>query len=263
MRKPTKINFESSTSCNSMCTFCPRYIMTRNKGEMSDELFYKIIKEGKEMGVTNYSPFLNGEPFVFPRIWDWLDYMEKEGVGVGLYTNGEFIDVDRIIKYKNIRYINCSINAATKETYDKVMRRPNYERVVKNVNELYKKAPFMVRSSMVVTEDNIHEVEQFKKMYRRAHVVGFYDWTGDKHDKYSRKGEKEPCYVLLHQMFILWDGRVVACCPDYDAKLVIGDMNKDSLKDIWANNQWMRDKHAEGKWDDIPVCKNCNYNTKL
>ena len=64
-----KIQFESSTACNAKCTFCPRYDMTRPKGEMSDELFYKIIKEGKEIKDSVFIPFLNGEPFVFPRIW--------------------------------------------------------------------------------------------------------------------------------------------------------------------------------------------------
>ena len=255
-----KLNFECTTFCNAKCIFCPRYEMTRPTGEMSDELFHKLIKDGKEMGIYRYSPFMNGEPFIFPRIWEWLDYMEKENVVVSLYTNAEFVDVDRLVRYKNIWYLNCSVNAATKETYDKVMRGPNYEKVVKNVNELFKKAKFPVRASMILVDENKHELEQFKKMYRRHKICGFGNWTGDKKNVLARKGEKEACFVLFHQMYILWDGRAVLCCMDYDGKQIVGDANKQTLKEIWESYEWVREKHRKGEWNDIPVCRYCNYN---
>lgn len=68
-----KIQFESTTKRNAKCKFCPRYDMTRPQGEMSDELFHKIIEEGKKFRKAHFVPFLNGEPFVFSRIWGWLD----------------------------------------------------------------------------------------------------------------------------------------------------------------------------------------------
>ena len=255
-----KINFESSTACNARCTFCPRYDMTRKMGQMSDELFHKIIKEGKEAGVRRYSPFMNGEPFVFPRIWKWLDYMEKEGVQVGLYTNAEYLDVDRILKYKNIWYISCSINAATKETHKKVMRGPDFDVCVKKTKDLIERAPFFARASFVRCDDNIHEEQAFRDMFpRRAKVCGFANWTGDRDAKVARKGKKIPCNVLLTQMFILWNGDVVPCCMDYDGKMVVGNANKEHIKDLWDKLNWMRVKHKNNDFN-IPICKKCNYN---
>ncbi len=260
MKFPDKINIESSTNCNARCVFCPRDTMIRPKGSMSDELFHKIIKEGKEMGVKNYSPFFMGEPFVFPKIWEWLDYMEKEGVGVGLYTNGQFIDVERVIKYKNIRYLNFSINALTAETHRKVMRGPKFEKVMENYKKARMLAPFYVRKSFVVHELNVHEVKEFESQ-RGSEVVGFYDWTGDKYSVLARKGEKGPCWVLFHQMTILWDGRVVPCCADYNGKLILGDVSKQSLREVWLNTEWLREKHRKMEFDTSP-CDTCNYNTK-
>lgn len=253
-----KINFESSTACQARCTFCPRDNMTRPKGEMSDELFHKIIREGKAMGIKRYSPFLYGEPFIFPRIWQWLDYMEREGVWVALYTNAEFMDVDRLIKYKNIHYVTCSLNAATKETHAKVMRGPKYEAVKKNVDELFKKATFRVRTSFIRTDENIHEVDLFKSMYRKRAVGDFTNWTGDR-SSFRKVTKRVPCYLLFHQMCILWDGKVVPCCNDYNAKQVLGDANKQSLKEIWENAAWIREKHRNLDFN-IPVCKDCDYN---
>src|SRR3989338_6870154 len=112
MPRPKTIQFEGSTSCNANCVFCPRSAMARSQGTMSDEMFHKIIKEGKEMGARRFIPFLNGEPFANPKIFEWLDYMEKEGVSTCLFTNAELLDeekTDKLVKYKNIEYINCSL----------------------------------------------------------------------------------------------------------------------------------------------------------
>ena len=262
MGRPFKINFESSTACNAKCIFCPRFDMKRVKGQMSDELFHKIIKDGKAMGVYDYSPFFMGEPFVFPKIWDWLDYMEKEGVTVALYTNGEYVDIDRLAKYKNVRYLDFSINAATKETHTKVMRGPEFDMVKKKYEEARRKLNCMVRASFVTIEENVQEIEAFRKMFRRTEVVGFYNWTGDMKSKLERKGKRKPCWVLFHQMIVLWDGKVVPCCADYSGKQILGDANKQTLKEIWDNSEWMREKHSQGKWDEIDVCKDCNYNVE-
>lgn len=261
MSRPSKINFESSTACNSNCVFCPRGEMTRPGGQMSDELFHKIIKDGKDMGVNQYSPFFMGEPFIFPKIWDWLDYMEKENVGVTLYTNGQYIDVDRIVKYKNITLLSFSVNAATPETHAKVMRGPDFDVVKKNFDKAYANASFPVRATFVITEGNSHEVGKFKKMFPRKATTGFSNWTGDKHDVLERTGDRVPCWVLFHQMMILWDGRVVPCCSDYNGKQVLGDANKETLKEVWDKSEWMREKHRKLEFD-VPVCKNCNYNTR-
>lgn len=261
MNRPTKINFESSTSCNARCTFCPHLTMTRILGEMSDELFHKIIKDGKDMGVHQFSPFFMGEPFIFPRIWDWLDYMEKEEVKVALYTNGVHVDVDRVVKYKNISLLSFSVNSATEETHQKVMHLSNFAVVKENYEEARKKARFPVRTTFVITKDNVHEVELYKKVFDKTATTGFSNWTGDKHDALERKGERVPCWVIFRQMMILWDGRVVPCCSDYDGKQIMGDANKQTLKEIWESSSWLREKHKRCEFD-TPVCENCNYNVE-
>lgn len=261
MRYPDKINFESTTGCSAKCKFCTRYRMTREHGEMSDELMRKIIKEGKEMGVKNYSPFLMGDPFVFSRIWEWLDYMEKEGVEVSLYTNGTHIDIDRLLKHKNIRYLNFSINAATPGTHKTIMRGPVFEEVKRKYDYAREKAYFPVRASFVITQDNVNEIDEFKKLFPSHEVTGFSNWTGDVSDPLERRGERIPCWVLFHQMTILYDGTVVPCCMDYDGKQVMGDADLQHLKDIWENSEWMRERHRNYDFGTF-VCRKCNYNVK-
>lgn len=255
-----KIQFESTTACNARCTFCPRYDMTRPRGEMSDDLFYKIIKEGKEIRRSFFVPFLNGEPFMFPRIWEWLDYLKAVGVRVHIYTNAERMDVGRLIKYRNISCICCGVNAASKEIYDTVVRGPDYEVVKENVRDLIKQARCKVYASMVVVDENRHEVEAFKETWGQYAIFGeFKNWGGARHDPIEKTGARYPCWALLNTMSVLWDGRVVPCCLDYDGKQILGDANRQTLTEIWHQSHWMRKRHRRLDFSMEP-CRECNHN---
>jgi hypothetical protein len=48
---------------------------------------------------------------------------------------------------------------------------------------------------------------------------------------------------------------------DYNGKMILGDVNKQTLWEIRKSYRWMREKHEQGKWDEIPICKTCNYNS--
>jgi ribosomal protein L31 len=179
---------------------------------------------------------------------------------VYLFTNAELMDVDRLVKYKNIRYVCCSVNATTKETHQKVMRGPDFNKVVSNVEDLIKKAPFPVYVSMVKVKDNEHEVEAFKKKWgKRATFGEFKNWGGARHDPLEKTGKRVPCLSLLRGMTILWDGRVSLCCLDYDGKLIIGDANKQHLSEIYQSLKLMRKKHLSLDFDYEP-CRDCNQN---
>jgi radical SAM protein with 4Fe4S-binding SPASM domain len=255
-----KIQFESSTACNAKCTFCPRYDMTRPRGEMSDKLFHKIIKDGQAMRNSFFVPFLNGEPFVFPRIWEWLDYLAAAQARVHIYTNAEYVDVGKLVSYPNISLICCSVNAATKTTYDSIMRGPDYNVVTNNVRELIKRAKCKVFSSMVIVDENQHETDLFRTTWGDHTVFGeFRNWTGDRHCTIERTGIRKPCWAVLNTMSILWDGRVVPCCMDYDGKLILGDVNRHTLTEIWHQSYWIRKKSRRLEFN-IEPCANCNYN---
>lgn len=264
-RCPSIIQIESSTVCNARCLFCPHSKMTREHGVMSDVIFHKIVKEGKEMGVKHFTPFLNGEPFLFPKIFEWLDYLKKERVETHLFTNASLLNkekIDRLVVYKHIKFVYCSFHGATKETYQRVMGNLNFEKTKENIKYLIAKASFPVYASMVVFEENVHEKEEFKKMWGKyTNFTRLFNWGGNIKSKYERTGTRVPCERVMRYMTILWDGRVCLCCMDSDGEVILGNLNKQSLREIWENNQWLRDKHQNLDFD-TKLCRSCNFNTK-
>jgi radical SAM protein with 4Fe4S-binding SPASM domain len=59
------------------------------------------------------------------------------------------------------------------------------------------------------------------------------------------------------------DGDVLPCCMVKGMQLVMGNIYKQSLQEIWLG-QGMRDLrqlHKEGRYYDNPVCKACAEST--
>ena len=73
--------------------------------------------------------------------------------------------------------------------------------------------------------------------------------------------DKDVCTYIFYAMAVNADGTVSACCPDWDQKLVIGNLNNETLRDIWnspAMNK-LRRLHLQGKRRENPVCRACGH----
>ena len=66
------------------------------------------------------------------------------------------------------------------------------------------------------------------------------------------------CWEPWHGLHILWDGKVVPCCWDYDGKYILGDLNKQTLEEIWNGKkmQELRKQCATNNFT-IPICVKC------
>lgn len=254
------IQIESSTACNGHCSFCPRFEMRRKGGEMTNELFYQIVDEGMAMGCRVFTPFLNGEPFMFPRLFTWLDYLKERNLRFSLYTNASKMtkeNAEKINEYDNIIEIVFSMHGYDKASYESQMRL-NYEESKANIEYFISIAKIPYRVYMLASSINKAGIEQFKQTWGDKIFIGKYvNWAGKREGRMD--GIPHPCERLLSEMTIYWDGRVCLCCMDSDSGHIIGDLKHQSLKEIWEGNQWMRDKHKAMDFD-LPLCKNCNFN---
>lgn len=226
---------------------------------MTDKLFNKIVDEGMEMGVKNFVPFLNGEPFLFPRLFDWLDALEARDLNFTLYSNASILTpekAERLNHYKHLTEIVFSMHGFDKESYESQMRL-NYEQSKANIEHFISIAKVPYRVYMLASETNKRGIETFKKTWGEKIFIGKYvNWAGKR--PADMTGTQRPCPRVLGEMTIYWDGRVNLCCMDSDAGVILGDLNKQSVKEVWESNQWMRDKHKSLDFN-LPLCKDCNF----
>jgi radical SAM protein with 4Fe4S-binding SPASM domain len=71
-----------------------------------------------------------------------------------------------------------------------------------------------------------------------------------------------PCNMIFERLHITWDGKLTACCADFDDNLVVADLNNTSLLKAWNSDKMISLRHSHLN-NEIPkdiLCYNClNY----
>jgi len=62
-------------------------------------------------------------------------------------------------------------------------------------------------------------------------------------------------------MVILQDGSVTACCLDYDGQINLGNVNEQSIYDIWNGEKYkkIRADFKKLNYKDYKPCQKCNF----
>lgn len=268
---PLHLDIESTNACNLRCVMCPRNFMTEKIGYIEWNLFKKIIDEGAKYRLPSIKLNYRGEPLLHPNLPRMVRYAkEKRIIEVQFNTNGLPLNKKKIEELLDagLDRIIFSFDGATKETYEKIRTGSNYEKVVNNIrtlvvmrNEMGLKRP-LVRVQMVKMKENEHEVEDFLKMWipvaNRVAVS----------TKREPRGVQEevrhfPCPQIWQRLMVCWDGEVRICCGDWSGEIVLGNAKESSIYELWHSQKLnqIRELHAQGRFNEIPVCARCEVNT--
>lgn len=265
---PRIVGIESTNNCNLDCIMCPRQEMTRKVFDIELGLFKKIIED-----IKGKSEFIwlqdYGEPFLNKNIFKMIAIAKSAGLKVGISTNGTVLTdaiIDGILS-SGLDYLIFAIDGATKETYEKIRVGANYEKVHENVLRFLRKRQQSASQIFTVVQciymkETKNQIQQFKEMWNLPGVNAVrirqltYSGTGEFKNTPSRK----PCYWLWSNPHIKNDGTVVPCCQDVNATLPLGNIQENSLDEIWNSPamQDLRKKHLSGNAHEIDLCRNCN-----
>ena len=205
-----------------------------------------------------------------------IKYAKEAGVcDVMFNTNASLLTEKKAVEIikSGLDKLFFSFDSPYREQYNKIRVKGDYDKVLNNIKNFMKIKKEMksdtpiTRVQMVLMKENKHEFKDFVKLFTPivdtiAHIDyldhGIQDTKKAVVD-FSRKTKKFCCPQLWQRMFIHPDGIVTPCCIDSDRKLVMGNTNKNSPKEIWNNQKYkeMRKLHLQGKIDDIPTCKKC------
>jgi len=262
MRKKYKLKvlqIETTNICNGKCKFCIHNDL-KEFGTMSDRLFLKILLEAS--GIKSLKiivPMLLGEPFCDKQIIKRMNLINRilPKVQIHLFTNGSLLTKDKITELQEIENLTMhfSLNGINKETRFKLMGLNDYEHVIEMI-KLYQATgkPFEV-TCVAYPSVSDGEIKTFKSFGFPTKLIKYGNWTGDKFN--SNKATK--CSRAINEMTVMFDGRVNLCCMEY-GKVIFGDLNKESVRDIWESphRQMYCEAHLFGKYLLGP-CANCNY----
>ena len=268
---PEIVQIESTNICNAKCVFCPRDEMHRRQGIMTFELFRKIVDECVELGITHVRMHNYGEAFIDKQLVEKVRYAKQKGIQeVGVISNGSLITeaVARGMIDAGLDAINISVDAAGKEVFEATRLGLKYDKVIANIERLVrmrtasgKRRPKLILS--FVRQNNSADEQAFIEHWRaiadKVHITDLHNWAGTLN---TESDVNYPCYRPWLTCTVLWDGRVSLCCADFDGKIILGDLNTASIRDIWNAEPYRdaRRQHLESGGPDI--CRACDLPRK-
>jgi MoaA/NifB/PqqE/SkfB family radical SAM enzyme len=235
-----KIEIETINRCNGKCGFCPvnRKSDTRPYAKMTDELFYSIIKQLKELSYTGHIQiFSNNEPLLDDRIFQFTSDVHRElpRAYFTMLTNGLLLSLEKFQELiNNLDFMIISnyrtdyeFLPGTKQVYEYCLENPDIAQKVR----ICKRLENEVLTSRGGIAPNASAVEVFGSV----------------------------CPHPFSQMVIRPDGKCSLCCNDALGQMTLGDANRQSLAEIWNSEEYaiLRNSLLKGS-EFIPVCRACD-----
>jgi len=288
---PGKISIEINNSCNHSCFFCPNPIMKRARALMRPDLVNKIMRDARDNEISEISFYSTGEPFLNKMLPDYVRTAKELGFDyVYLSSNGGNAVSKRIqpVLDAGLDSLKFSVNAGDRETYALVHGEDEFDEVMHNIERCAayrdKHNPSLkLFISFVETAQNKSTFELLKKrvgalvdevilypfivigtplkrtdvtVAKRRPYLG-YEHV-DKKIALNQRRTTLPCYQLWTYLNVTLEGYLSACCSDFDADLVVGNLNRQSLIEAWHSEEFraLRQKHIDKRIRGT-VCASC------
>jgi molybdenum cofactor biosynthesis enzyme MoaA len=268
---PRLVSIETTSRCNAECPFCPYNVKQRDKMNMPQELFLKIVDECREFPLEWIEPFLNGEPWVDPRITERLDHIMRTlpRTKLSVYTNGYGLSpkkIDELVGIGGVEKLVVSLNTLDAERYRSIMGF-GLDRTVANLRYLVdpvrreRAARHIVFRMTRMDDTSLAEQDRFVAFCRelevRPMIVGLFNYKGD-----IPSALPVPSYPCEHivRLDILSDGKVTLCCQDHEGQYSWGDTRTHSVLEVYRGSvaRRVRDLQRAGRRAEVEPCGTCN-----
>jgi MoaA/NifB/PqqE/SkfB family radical SAM enzyme len=282
----SKLDLELTNFCNQKCQFCTTGIGTtgRPDGMMEFSLFKKIVDQVDSFTAIQFAGY--GEPFLNLNLEKFLDYAGSIGVkNIDIFSNFGAIKEERIrgLLDHPFRKLVISLDGMSQESFTAYKGVDQFNTVWKNIEILADEAEKRKTVSqklyvkIVVSQKNKHEIDIFKEKIKKLNLIpeietlntamAFVDsdiigeFEDKENSRYSpENGYSRLCRSVWNEMLVFWDGRVTVCCVDSTGSSEVGNVNDESLMDLFNKNVKRRQFRAD-YFDDpgqITICKNCH-----
>jgi radical SAM protein with 4Fe4S-binding SPASM domain len=239
-------------------------------------LFKKIIDEAAALGTYSLNMNLLNEPLTHPKLLEMIKYAKNKGiVDVFFHSHGGLLNEEKAKELldSGLDRLLISIDSPYKEKYNRIRVLSDFDNVMENLKRFKKMRdergqlnPVIRVSCIQFPDMTITEIEDAKKLFLKfSDAIGFQQYVDPRKDigkdKKYLPGYKSQfvCQQPFTRLSIIEDGRVSPCCLDYDQDLIIGDLKKQSLREVWESSKikGIRNIMKKGEFYKIPACATC------
>ncbi|RJP84785.1 MAG: radical SAM protein [Desulfobacteraceae bacterium] len=286
--KPESIQIQTHSFCNGRCLYCPYPELSHklNQGKMDRELILKIADEVTKWDtLRQVMLMLQNEPLLDKDFFETIKYFKilNPRLNLATVTNGTLLNPSVIEQILNssLDELMISLDAFSKQTYEKLHPGFSFEKILNSIRLLsqLKTDRLSVKLSFVLTRQNHGELPGFinfaqnnRMGWRVMHVLNRANNVNNYNEfRFSRLTWKSlklrliykyfyrACALPFSNMSVLFNGDVLICCNDWHRKAVIGNVNSESLDQIWNGEMmnYLRKQIIQKRYREISACSQC------
>ena len=285
-----QLDLELNGGCNYTCAMCPQE-HGREKDFLKKlplDVMEKIIDDAVSYGLESVSLHGSGEPTLNSNMPEVVKAVKARGVQCLSFTNGSKLteDFSRRLIESGIDVLRISAIGYDRESYAKWMSQDFFEDVRNNVKrfveinrELGSHSQVHLYHLAIEPEQIESEIERYQKNWVEytgalAEIWMMHNWSGTYDSPYHREDmvaskQKRSCGRPFSPLLQVRAGgldshhaAVVACCMvlGRDSEAVLGHLDTNSIQEIVAGETYsnLRQMHSQGRFDEIPYCKDCD-----
>jgi len=262
-----------TNECNLNCGYCSCKDRDQTLHLDFDRL-KKNLKMFRKLGMQAVTITGGGEPLLYPSINDLIIFLDKQGVKVGLVTNGILLG-QGVLSGEAIRDLTwCRISASDERNtidYCKgvvrdnpkvdwaisyvITSEPNYENIIQHVE--YANSAHLSHIRLVsdlIDLKHTFEMKQIKRILRERGVSDeLVIYQGR---KVFTKGARR-CFISLLKPVLAADGYIYPCCG---AQYAMDDSSHDfPLEMRMGSMDQVERLYSKQGWFDGAKCDRCYY----
>jgi len=276
---PSHVDVELSSLCNLSCPMCytttDKFKKAVNRANMDFDLYKKIIDECTKYNLFSIRLSLRGEAFLNEHIYDMIKYAKEKGIKeVSSLTHGGHIDEEKFEKLIDLGldWLTISFDGIG-ETYEKIRHPLKFDDAVnkiKNYQEIKKrrgvvKPVIKVQTVWPAISKNPEEFYNiFNPITDQVASNPLIDYLGKDTDILFE--ENFTCPQLWERLVIGADGTVLMCSNDEFEAWKLGNVQNESIYDIWHGEKLNKAREAHIKHlgvKEIGPCKHCYLPRKV
>ena len=236
-------------------------------------LFQKIVAEAATIPLMEEFCLTGlGEPLLDKDIIERIKYIREHlaAVPITLYTNGTYLTNEKAVALRDagLSTLYVSLNAVNREKRFQIMKLSDYDQVEQQTKDAIAiggdRMKVIVKA--VCSKDLMEhgEADTFLDTWGGDFTTGGHaflhlegNWAGGMWP--MRVKPTTPCSRALNQIMVLWDGRVSLCCFDGDGEVIFGDLNRQTIREVFAGEAATsyRRAHSEGRRGELKLCATC------
>lgn len=254
-----EIGIETINRCNGKCSFCPVnvYLESRDLKIMEDNTWKKIIDELKSIDYCGkIFPYINNEVLLDKKIFSRLKYARENlnsEAEIFIETNGQLL-LEKNGKGISImkefaKYVDqITINDYARTEYNYQNFNPHIRHLIKNIDQ--------INIDQNVSLILVHRYEEQLLSNRFGYVDG--------HNNQSIPENELFCDFPFFQININPFGDMFICCRDSYYNEIIGNINENSMMEIWHGPRYalIREAFLDNK-RICDICKACTSSGTL